>query len=271
MCLSIAGSLWPFYYLFMHCAHCHRVSSVFAANDQFGAIKHVNELGKKRSDNVRKTRRKNYLKGAKCELRTRIARRRGRGMVTKCRSSYYIECNVLQLQHNHKRTDKIRYPWPISAVANLSIVGAFDNMHKRYRYCWFIDATCAATAAHCLLVTPVLPLLLPIPFSRVGDCLIYCLFAPLYSFSSFCALNFECFFITFFFWWAEDENSLRVLQIEYVNVDYYDKHADESAHCSCLSITCKPGTINKAGKTCAFAKVWHTYKNYIYICMNLYA
>lgn len=34
-------------------------------------------LAKKRSDNVRKTRRKNYLKGAKCELRTRIARRRG--------------------------------------------------------------------------------------------------------------------------------------------------------------------------------------------------
>lgn len=205
MCLSIARSLWPFYYLFMHCAHCHRASSVFAANDQFGAIKHVNELGKKRSDNVRKTRRKNYLKGAKCELRTRIARRRGRGMVTKCRSSYCIECNVLQLQHNHKRTHKIRYPWPISAVANLSIVGAFDNMHKRYRYCWFIDATCAATAAHCLLVTPVLPLLLPSPLSRVGDCLIYCLFAPLYSFSSFCALNFECFFITFFFFFGEQK------------------------------------------------------------------
>lgn len=123
----------------------------------------------------------------------------GAGMVTRGRSSYCIECNVLQLQHNHKRTHKIRYPWPISAVANLSIVGAFDNMHKRYRYCWFIDATCAATAAHCLLVTPVLPLLLPSPLSRVGDCLIYCLFAPLYSFSSFCALNFECFFITFFF------------------------------------------------------------------------
>lgn len=62
-----------------------------------------------------------------------------------------------------------------------------------------------------------------------------------------------CFYFVFF-WWAEDENSLRVLQIEYVNVDYYDKHADESAHCSCLSITCKPGTINKAGKTCTFAK-----------------
>lgn len=39
------------------------------------------------------------------------------------------------------------------------------------------------------------------PYSalRVGDCLIYCLFAPLYSFSSFCSLNFECFFITSFF------------------------------------------------------------------------
>lgn len=49
------------------------------------------------------------------------------------------------------QTNKLRYPWPISAVANLSIVGAFDNMHKRYRYCWFIDATCAATAAHCTL------------------------------------------------------------------------------------------------------------------------
>lgn len=74
----------------------------------------------------------------------------GNGDVVQEQLLYWMQY-ILQLQHNHKRTNKIRYPWPISAVANLSIVGAFDNMHKRYRYCWFIDATCAATAAHCTL------------------------------------------------------------------------------------------------------------------------
>lgn len=76
----------------------------------------------------------------------------GNGDVVQEQLLYWMQC-ILKLQHNHKRTNKIRYPWPISAVANLSIVGAFDNMHKRYRYCWFIDATCAATAtaAHCTL------------------------------------------------------------------------------------------------------------------------
>lgn len=69
------------------------------------------------------------------------------------------------------------------------------------------------------------------------------------------------FMFVYFFCRAEDENSLQVLQIEYVNFDYYDKHADECERSSCSSITCKRGTINKVGKACAFAKVWHAYTN----------
>lgn len=270
MCLSIARSLWPFYYLFMHCAHCHRVSSVFAANDQFGAIKHVNELGKKRSDNVRKTRRKNYLKGAKCELRTRIARRRGRGMVTKCRSSYCIECNVLaiatQSQTNTQNT---------LSLANFGCC-QFVNRRRFWQYAQKISILliyrchlCSNSSTLCVShsCSPSSSPYSALSRGWLSDLLLVCS-SLLVQF--FLCAQFRMFFYYVFFWWAEDENSLRVLQIEYVNVDYYDKHADESAHCSCLSITCKPGTINKAGKTCAFAKVWHTYKNYIYICMNLY-
>lgn len=80
---------------------------------------------------------------------------------------------------------------------------------------------------HGLLVTPALPLSNSANPALLRGWLsdLLLVFAPLYSFSSFCALGCVC---VFCFNCAEDENSLHVLQIEYVNFGYYDKHADES-------------------------------------------